>query len=132
MSYLTASQIGLCKKVKPLDNKPLDIKTTGLPEKSQNPKVWGPLKWYDFHNSAENYPINPTKHVRELMMSRILCIPYELPCKECQVHASDYITKFTEKELEHVVSSRSTLVKFFIDFHNVVNVRLGKPVWKPK
>jgi len=101
-----------------------------LPEKGDsNPNVWGPHYWYNLHNSSAIYPINANPLVRNVMKSRILAIPYELPCRKCQIHASAYIQQFSDIELDNIVSTREKLFNFYVDFHNAVNARLGKPIW---
>jgi len=110
------------KEVPIVDNK--------LPEKGDsNPNVWGPHYWYNLHNSSAIYPINANPLVRNVMKSRILAIPYELPCRKCQIHASAYIQQFSDIELDNIVSTREKLFNFYVDFHNAVNARLGKPIW---
>ena len=48
-----------------------------------------------------------------------------LPCENCANHATAYIES-KHHELDDIVSSRSNLFKFFWEFHNTVNRRLGK------
>ncbi len=59
------------------------------------------------------------------MKNYILGIPYVIPCDDCRKHALNYITTY-ENELDEICSSRSSLFKFFVDFHNSVNERLNK------
>jgi hypothetical protein len=93
-----------------------------------NPKIWGPAFWFTLHVSAAHYPQNPSQIVRDRMKDRILAIPYEIPCATCRPHAISYIELNREK-LEVIVSSRDNLGKFYVDFHNHVNRRYGKPEW---
>jgi hypothetical protein len=140
-AYAYAYDIGLSKK--PVQTRlikepftPIVNNTFNPPEKftqfpdsgTSDPKIWGPPYWYSLHNSAAHYPINASPLVKERMKARILAIPYELPCQNCQLHASSYIEKFADK-LDYIVSGRDNLVKFFVDFHNEVNKRYGKPTW---
>lgn len=94
---------------------------------SVNPKLWGPHFWYTYHMSAAYYPKNPSPIVIERMKGRILAIPYEIPCNNCRHHASAFIEGYGD--LDNVVSSRDALIKFYVDFHNQVNKRYGKPEW---
>jgi hypothetical protein len=98
------------------------IKTT------TNPQVWGPAFWFSLHNSALHYPINPSPIVRERMKARILAIPYEIPCPACKPHALAFIENNSNR-LDDIVSSRDKLFKFYVDFHNKVNERYGKPIF---
>ena len=144
MSYATAYDIGLTKKpvnsnlkstsIKEISPNVLEINQSQMkqiiPESgAANPKVWGPPYWYSLHNSAAHYPINASPLVKQRMKGRILAIPYEISCRTCQPHASAYIETISEGELDSIVSGRDNLFKFYVDFHNSVNVRLGKPTW---
>jgi hypothetical protein len=93
-----------------------------------NPKVWGPAFWFYLHTSSAYYPENPSKIVRDRMKSRILAIPYELPCASCRQHAIAFIESNREK-LDDIVSSNQKLFNFYVDFHNQVNARYGKKEW---
>ena len=150
MSYATAYEIGLGKKpvnsnllrqnfpnviqqqhVQLRENR-LEIPSQipAVPKHgSSNPIVWGPLFWYTLHNSAIHYPVNASPLVKQRIKNRIQAIPYEVPCKACQTHASAYIESIPEDELDRIVSGRDKLFKFYVDFHNSVNMRLGKSVW---
>lgn len=150
MSYATAYEIGLGKK--PVNsnllrqNFPNVIQHVPVPQRdsthqipsdipsvpkhgSSNPLIWGPLFWYTLHNSSINYPLNASPLVKQRIKNRIQAIPYEVPCKACQIHASAYIESISEADLDIIVSGRDNLFKFYVDFHNAVNTRLGKPVW---
>ena len=95
---------------------------------TSNPKVWGPAFWLSLHLSAAHYPENPSTIVRERMKQRILAIPYEVPCSTCRPHASAFIESNRDK-LDTIVSNKHELGKFYVDFHNKVNKRYGKPEW---
>jgi hypothetical protein len=93
-----------------------------------DPKVWGPAFWFSLHTSAAYYPEDASPLVRERMKQRILAIPYEIPCKSCMTHASSFIEEKRDK-LDEIVSNRHSLGKFYVEFHNKVNKRFGKPEW---
>jgi hypothetical protein len=95
---------------------------------TSDPKVWGPSFWFTLHVSAAHYPENPSQIVRERMKHRILAIPYEVPCATCRPHASAFIESYRDK-LDQIVSNKHELGKFYVDFHNKVNKRYGKPEW---
>ena len=50
-----------------------------------------------------------------------------VPCVNCKEHATAYIEKNYDK-LDSICSSRDSLFKFFVDFHNEVNIQTNKPV----
>ena len=95
-------------------------------EDSGNPEVWGPCFWFILHNSSVRYPEKATNIWKERMKGFILGIPVMLPCEKCAIHATAYIEKNKEK-LDQIVSNRENLFNFFVDFHNHVNRRHGKP-----
>lgn len=116
--YQTAKQLGI---------------TTNRIVKNQsistsNPKIWGPHFWISLHLSAAYYPLEPSNIVKERMKGRILAIPYEVPCETCRPHASAFIEANRDR-LDEIVSSRHSLGKFYVDFHNKVNERYNKPTW---
>lgn len=93
-----------------------------------DPRVWGPYFWTTLHISASHYPIEASPIVRERMKGRILSIPYEIPCQTCRNHAVAFVEKHRDN-LDQIVSGRHQLGKFYVDFHNQVNKRYGKPEW---
>lgn len=92
-----------------------------------NPNVWGPAMWFSLHNGAIHYPNKASPQVKEGMKGFIRGIPYMLPCKSCSIHATNYI-KSNMSRMDVIVSGREQLFNFFVDFHNDVNRRNGKPV----
>lgn len=106
---------------------PINMKLeTKIFENTSDPSVWGPSFWFTLHNGAAKYPINASKHRRERMKGFILGIPAILPCKGCIPHAIAYLED-SKPRLDDIVSGRDKLFKFFVDFHNKVNKRHGKP-----
>lgn len=93
-----------------------------------DPRVWGPPYWFTLHVSAANYPHNPSPIFRERIKGRLLAIPFEIPCPGCKPHAAAFIEQ-NKHHLDEIVSSRESLVKFYVDFHNQVNERHGKRKW---
>lgn len=91
-----------------------------------SPEVWGPAFWFSLHNGAIRYPNNPSPLWKHRMKSFIQGIPVMVPCEKCADHATAYIESQDHK-LDDVVSSKEKLFVFFVDFHNFVNARLGKP-----
>jgi hypothetical protein len=52
-------------------------------------------------------------------------IATNLPCPECSQHATQYIRNINPA----LIKTKEQLNLFFIDFHNTVNRRKGKPVF---
>jgi len=61
------------------------------------------------------------------MKNFILGIPVMLPCIKCREHATAFIESHKD-QLEYICRGKDSLFKFFVDFHNQVNVRNNKPV----
>lgn len=110
----------------PISKPEFELKIT--PGYTTDPKVWGPPFWFSLHVSAAHYPENPSQIVRERMKQRILAIPYEVPCSTCRPHASAFVEANRDK-LDEIVSNKHSLGKFYVNFHNQVNKRYGKPEW---
>jgi len=109
----------------PMSHQTEDIET--YQEKSnRSPEVWGPPFWFTLHNGALNYPSLANPLCIERMKNFIIGIPVMIPCETCKEHATSYIE--TNKDyLDYICASRDKLFKFFVDFHNFVNIRLKKP-----
>jgi FAD-linked sulfhydryl oxidase len=93
---------------------------------SADPKVWGPAFWFILHNAAVRYPKEASPLCAERMKGFIIGIPIMLPCEKCADHATAHI-EANWKKLDEIVKYRSYLFNFFVDFHNLVNRRCGKP-----
>ena len=85
-------------------------------------KDWGPCTWKTIHHFTMAYPWDPTPHDKQAMMTFLNSICYNLPCKECKMHCSQYMSKHPPN-----LTSSCELQKWAFNFHNNINVRLGKP-----
>ena len=92
-----------------------------------NTRSFGPKLWYVLHNAALAFPEDPTELVKYRMKNLILGIPYLVPCESCFEHSLEYIDNINN--LDEICSSRRKLIKFFVEFHNSVNKRLGKSIY---
>ena len=92
--------------------------------------IFGPKLWYCLHNAAKAYPETPTKLVQTRMKNIILGIPYLISCASCYEHSLAYIDNLDECNLNAACSTRKNLIIFFVEFHNHVNIRLGKKIYK--
>jgi len=93
---------------------------------NRSPEVWGPHFWFTLHNGALNYPSLANPLCIERMKNFIIGIPVMIPCETCKEHATAYIES-NKDYLDYICASRDKLFKFFVDFHNYVNIRLKKP-----
>jgi len=93
----------------------------------KDPKYWGSRYWFVLHNASVNYPLKASLTEQQGMKGFILGIPVTLPCEKCKPHAQAFIMKYIDS-LDIICNGRENLFKFFVDFHNTVNYRLGKPI----
>lgn len=92
-----------------------------------DPSVWGPPTWCFLHTSSAHYPVSPDNDTKNATKSFIMSLPFTLPCVSCKHHAIMWVNAHKHK-LDTIVQSRDSLFKFYVDFHNYVNKRLGKPI----
>jgi hypothetical protein len=90
------------------------------------PEIWGKYGWTFFHFVTLGYPDNPTIQDKENYYVWIDHLKYVLPCDNCKQNLKTHIKKYPLTET--ALMSRSNLVKWGIDLHNVVNYYTGKPM----
>lgn len=90
--------------------------------------VWGPCVWYLFHTLA--YHIKDA-NVAEFEKTKTEFIKFafriatNLPCPECSQHATQFVSRVNPASIK----TKDQLNGVFIDFHNAVNQRKGKPMF---
>ena len=84
---------------------------------------WGRLGWAWLHTLAITYPHRPTDYDRRVVSLRIWNFVSHLPCWECQRHATQFVRSYPPD-----TRSTHTLQRWAWNFHNAVNLRLGKPL----
>lgn len=87
------------------------------------PGMFGTYVWNTFHIVSFNYPHKPSDTDQENMGKFIYYMCLHLPCMACRYHALTYIATNPPR-----TQSQLSLIRYFIDFHNAVNRRIGKPV----
>jgi hypothetical protein len=86
-------------------------------------EVWGPLVWHLLHASTLNYTVE-----RKDIYKSFYDITFKLlPCQECVRHSQEYMNN---NNFDNAFSSKDMLQQWFIQFHNAVNIRLNKPLFK--
>jgi len=90
------------------------------------PDRFGPSLWQGLHYITLGYPEKPTEEQKQKYKAFFLLLKDTLPCSICANHYAENLKKMpiTDKVLE----TRENLVKWLIDFHNVVNEMKGKDV----
>lgn len=89
-------------------------------------KEWANAVWLLFHTLAEKLKPDQSPTEVAVLYSHIARICNNLPCPDCQAHATQTIQR-TNKTM--VCASRETLIHFLWQFHNSVNARLKLPVF---
>lgn len=85
------------------------------------PRVWGPLKWREFHVRSYSPDIN-------LSFEQFWIDKWEIsiPCPTCRKHFQELRLKRPED-----LSSIQAYRKWGIDIHNDVNRLVGNPIFTP-
>ena len=82
-------------------------------------KEWGNAIWLLFHTLAEKLKPEFTSEL-PILVSHITGICNNLPCPDCQQHASEIMAK---TNVSAVSASKEALIDFLWNFHNYVNNR---------
>lgn len=89
-----------------------------------NPTIWGPHAWIFLHSITMAYPICPNNNDMKNMRDFFTTLSGILPCTTCR---DNYKRHLKELPLtDDILKSREKLIKWLIDFHNIVNVENGK------
>lgn len=88
-------------------------------------KVWGNAIWLLFHTLAHKLKPEYSREV-PILFAHINSICNNLPCPDCQEHASNFLSRVNIKA---ITSSKEALVEFLYIFHNTVNKRLSTPAF---
>ena len=92
------------------------------------PDKWGPHVWQALHYITLGYPNNPTEDQKLKYKTFFILFKDTLPCAVCANHYGENLKKkpLTDDDL----ANKEALVKWLIDFHNVVNEMKEKPIIK--
>jgi hypothetical protein len=88
-------------------------------------KIWGPKYWEFFHTISNKYPDNPTEIDKKKAKRFLDLIGEIIPCGKCAQH---YRQNYKNFPIKNNLDSRKQFVKWFIDFHNIVNDLLKKKI----
>ena len=95
-------------------------------QKTSDPRIFGPEMWITLHRIAANYLENPTNEEKKQAINFINSLPYMIPCQHCGRHFLAYLE---DNNVNVAVTSKESLVRFFVNAHNNVNRHLGKKEW---
>ena len=92
---------------------------------SSDPKYLGPGYWASFHiksRQADTYE-KKSETARSIAIDIV-----NFPCLNCRNHAKDYVRNNPLLPAVRDNKDKLSLFKWTVDFHNAVNLRLGKPM----
>ena len=94
--------------------------------------VWGPSLWHSIHTITFNYPVRPTKQEQADYYKFIMSLEKVLPCKYCRENFPKNMRAVNKRKrttLKRALArGRAGFSRYMYDFHNEVNVMLGKPI----
>jgi len=91
-----------------------------------SPNKWGPRVWCFLHTLAEKIKDEHFNIEGRQMITFIIRICKVLPCPECSQHASQFWGNVNVNGIRH----REDLMNLIHIFHNIVNKRKNKEVFK--
>ena len=87
---------------------------------------WGPVTWALFHTIAEKINPDQFNSIKDELISQLRLVCNNLPCNICIAHASRYW-----KQINLVnIKTKHDLKMILFHFHNEVNKRKNKPIYK--
>jgi len=89
------------------------------------PSLWGKHYWFVFHMNAINYPDTPTDEDKKYYIEFYNNYWKFLPCKKC---SNNYLHHISQLPVEPNMNNADVLFKWTVDFHNIVNKQLDKPI----
>lgn len=84
-------------------------------------KVWGSATWYLFHTLSFKLKQEYENYAQELFIIFEL-IAASLPCPQCAEHAKQRLRQANKR----AINNREAIMQVMFEFHNYVNMRLGK------
>jgi len=94
--------------------------------------VWGPSLWHSIHTISFNYPVKPSVKQQRQYKAFIMSLEHVLPCKYCRENFPKNmkaVNKRTNTTLTRALKEgRDGFSKYMYEFHNEVNMMLGKPI----
>jgi len=85
--------------------------------------VWGNAVWYLFHTLPYKLKDEYSGETA-VLFSHIISICSNLPCPDCQEHATKVLSMANKKI---ITASKESLINFLHTFHNMVNRRIKTP-----
>ncbi len=99
-----------------------------MSNKVVGPDTWGPVIWHALHYITLGYPTQPTDDNKQKYKEFFTLLSDVIPCSICANHYSENLVKMPLDD--KVLENKESLIKWLIDFHNVVNEKNKKPIIK--
>ena len=90
------------------------------------PDRFGPSLWQGLHYISLGYPAKPNEEQKQKYKAFFILLKDTLPCSICANHFGENLKKMPITD--EVLETKENLVRWLIDFHNVVNEMNGKEV----
>ena len=90
-----------------------------------NTTRWGRPLWIFLHTFCEKIKNEVFIQKKEFILSLIHSMLTSLPCPTCQKDTNHYLKRHNIFQLK----TKEHCIQYLIDFHNHVNIKLGKPVY---
>lgn len=87
---------------------------------------WGNITWYLFHGIAEKIKEDKFSENKDLIIKIIKLVCSNLPCPDCSEHATTTLNAVNFDSIK----TKDNLKDFLFKFHNIVNQKTNKPVFK--
>ena len=93
---------------------------------------WGPVLWTILHALAERSGklVSPSYYddERRQWIHLLTILPKMIPCPMCRVHSEEWLQTHPVTEIKNLKEEFHTwIVSWVYDFHESVNLRVGKP-----
>ena len=89
-----------------------------------DPKIWSPSFWYILHLITFGYPDEPSYIDQRGYHDFFVNLQHVIPCLKCKKHYSQYIQ---EHPIGPYLNTKSNLIRWLVNLHNMVNQQLNKP-----
>ena len=110
-----------------VDNDTLIIESSQQTGNTTSPEIFGPPVWFTLHNGSVHLP----NEISPVSLSRIKNFIEGIPdmlvvCLKCSESARAFIER--RKNTINSLKTGDDVFRFYVDFHNYVNEKLGKPI----
>jgi len=85
---------------------------------------WGNRQWYWYHIISYTAPLQIEQPIQKIYIELLYYMTKLLPCPKCYNHFKEHVRKYPIN-----FTTRSNMIKWFIDMHNEVNLSLNKKIY---